>query len=157
MGTREVYEEKLRSGNLRHEPTINPGLGSARCSRCLSLINPNSGSGEWTLNPVLHDATSVAGTGAGGMLSAVHGFNTGFPFIKKHVKGPKWVQLLVGLPPLLLFSVGCAAFGGYVVPEFAQLSVTSYYASSSASHYAISRITRFVEEAHLHGWRDNSR
>lgn len=42
MGTREVYEEKLRSGNLFHDPTINPGLGSARCPRCLSLINPNS-------------------------------------------------------------------------------------------------------------------
>ncbi|RZB91517.1 hypothetical protein D0Y65_023780 [Glycine soja] len=42
MGTREVYEEKLRTGNLHHDPTINPGLGSARCPRCLSLLNPNS-------------------------------------------------------------------------------------------------------------------
>lgn len=43
MGTREVYEEKLRSGNMyHHDPTINPGLGSPRCPRCLSLLNPNS-------------------------------------------------------------------------------------------------------------------
>lgn len=42
MGTREVYEEKLRRGNLYHEPTINPGLGSPRCPRCLSLINSDS-------------------------------------------------------------------------------------------------------------------
>jgi hypothetical protein len=42
MGTREVYEEKLRSGNLYHDPTINPGLGSPRCPRCLSLLIPNS-------------------------------------------------------------------------------------------------------------------
>lgn len=42
MGTREVYEQKLRSGNLHHDPTMNPGLGSPRCPRCLSLLNPNS-------------------------------------------------------------------------------------------------------------------
>lgn len=42
MGTREVYEEKLRTGNLyHHDPTINPGLGSPRCPRCLSLLNPS--------------------------------------------------------------------------------------------------------------------
>lgn len=40
MGTREVYEEKLRRGNLIHDPTIKPGLGTARCPRCLSLLNP---------------------------------------------------------------------------------------------------------------------
>ncbi|KAJ7971412.1 GTP-binding protein like [Quillaja saponaria] len=76
MGTREVYEEKLRSGNLYHDPTINPGLGSPRCPRCLSLLNPNSQKGEWPITYVLHDATAVAGSGIGGMLSAVHGFNT---------------------------------------------------------------------------------
>jgi len=42
MGTRQVYEEKLRRGNLDYDPTMNPGLGSARCPRCLSLLNPNS-------------------------------------------------------------------------------------------------------------------
>ncbi|XP_017976048.1 PREDICTED: uncharacterized protein LOC18599155 isoform X2 [Theobroma cacao] len=76
MGTREVYEEKLRHGNLYHDPTINPGLGSARCPRCLSLLNPDSDKAEWTITSVLHDATAVAGSGIGGMLSAVHGFNT---------------------------------------------------------------------------------
>lgn len=42
MGTREVYEEKLRRGNLDYDPTINPGLGNPRCPRCLSLLDPNS-------------------------------------------------------------------------------------------------------------------
>ncbi|CAN6455312.1 unnamed protein product [Victoria cruziana] len=93
MGTREVYEEKLRSGNLYHQPTINPGLGSGRCPRCFSLVYPES-----------------AGSGAGGMLSAIHGLNQ-----------------------------------GYALPRFAQCSVTSYYAASSASHYGISQITRRVE------------
>ncbi|KAG1360561.1 GTP-binding protein rho1 [Cocos nucifera] len=147
MGTREVYEEKLRTGNFDHDPTINPGLGSPRCPRCLSLINPNSGKGEWTITSVLHDATAVAGSGAGAMLSAVHGFNTGIPFLQKHVKGPKWLHFFIGLPPLLLFSGASAAFGAYAVPRFAQLTVTSYYAASSASHFAISQITRYVEGA----------
>lgn len=157
MGTREVYEQKLRSGNLYHDPTIKPGLGSPRCPRCLSLIHPNPGNAEWAITTVLHDATAVAGSSAGGILSAVHGINTGMPFIQKHVKGPKWLQLLIGIPPLLVFSAGSAAFGGYTVPKFAQLSVTSYYAASSASHYAISRITRFVEEAHTQLPQENSR
>ncbi|KAJ4978396.1 hypothetical protein NE237_009176 [Protea cynaroides] len=142
MGTREVYEQKLRSGNLYHDPTITPGLGSARCPRCLSLLNPDTDKGEWSITSVLHDTTAVVGSGAGAMLSAVHGFNTGIPFVQKHVKGPKWLPFLIGLPPLLLFSGASAAFGGYAVPVFAQLSVTSYYAASSASHHAISHVTR---------------
>lgn len=148
MGTREVYEEKLRSGNLHHDPTINPGLGSPRCPRCLSLVNPKSADGEWKITSVLHDFTIAVGSGAGGMLGAVHGFNTGIPFVQKHVKGPKWLGLLIGLPPLLMFSGACATFGGYAFPRFAQLTVTSYYAASSASHYAISQATRYVEGSH---------
>lgn len=35
---------------------------------------------------------------------------------------------------------------GYVLPKFTQLTVTSYYASSSASHYGISLLTRHIEE-----------
>nr|ACU13230.1 unknown [Glycine max] len=146
MGTREVYEEKLRTGNLHHDPTINPGHGSARCPRCLSLLNPNFERGEWTITPVLHDATAVAGSGIGGMLGFVHGFNTGLPLLQNGLKGPKWLPFVVGIPPLLIFSGLSAAFGGYVLPKFTQLTVTSYYASSSASHYGISLLTRHIEE-----------
>ncbi|KAK7268043.1 hypothetical protein RIF29_20727 [Crotalaria pallida] len=146
MGTREVYEEKLRNGNLHHDPTINPGLGSPRCPRCLSLLNPNSEKGEWTITPVLHDATAVAGSGIGGMLSAVHFLNKGLPYLQNRMKGPKWLPFVVGLPPLLIVSGASAAFGGYVLPRFTQLTVTSYYAASSASHYGISLLTRYIEE-----------
>ncbi|PKA61558.1 hypothetical protein AXF42_Ash018846 [Apostasia shenzhenica] len=149
MGTREVYEEKLRSGNLYHDPTINPGLGSARCPRCLSLVGPNMKE-KWAITPVLHDATAVAGTGIGAMLSAVHGFNTGIPFIQNHVKGSKLLHLAVGLPPLLLFSGTAAVFGAYALPAFVQLSVSSYYASWSASHYVISQATRYIEGDRAH-------
>ncbi|XP_020270416.1 uncharacterized protein LOC109845562 isoform X1 [Asparagus officinalis] len=77
MGTREVYEEKLRSADLHYDPTINPGLGSARCPRCLSHVDPNTRNGEGTITSVLHDLSAVAGSGIGALLSAVHGFNTG--------------------------------------------------------------------------------
>ncbi|XP_049406689.1 uncharacterized protein LOC125870332 isoform X1 [Solanum stenotomum] len=153
MGTREVYEEKLKRGNLHHDPTIKPGLGSARCPRCLSLLNSNSlqKSGEWAITPVLHDFTAVAGSGIGGLLSAIHGFNTGIPFVQRHVKGPKWLPFVIGLPPLLIFSAASATFGGYALPRFTQLTMTSYYTASSASHYGISLLTRRIEEAHISG------
>ncbi|XP_048441534.1 uncharacterized protein LOC103927415 [Pyrus x bretschneideri] len=150
MGTREVYEQKLRSGNLHHDPTMNPGLGTPRCPRCLSLLAHDSDKGECTITPVLHDATAVAGSGIGGMLSAIHSFNTGIPYLQNQLKGPKWLPFLIGLPPLLLFSGASAAFGGYALPKFAQLTVTSYYATSSASHYGISLLTRYIEEAHTY-------
>ncbi|KAK9154627.1 hypothetical protein Sjap_002107 [Stephania japonica] len=52
------------------------------------------------------------------------------------------------VPPLLFVSAASSAFGGYAVPKFAQLCVTSYYAASSTSHHAISYVTRYIEEAH---------
>ncbi|XP_028956049.1 uncharacterized protein LOC126614192 isoform X2 [Malus sylvestris] len=99
MGTREVYEQKLRSGNLHHDPTMNPGLGTPRCPRCLSLLAHDSDKGEWTITPVLHDATAVAGSGIGGMLSAIHSFNTVLlgcrdPIPSEAVEGTKVVAFL---------------------------------------------------------------
>lgn len=38
---------------------------------------------------------------------------------------------------------------GYALPKFTQLTVTSYYAASSASHYGISLLTRHIEERHI--------
>ncbi|CAA7057114.1 unnamed protein product [Microthlaspi erraticum] len=149
MGTRQVYEEKLRRGNLDYDPTMNPGLGSARCPRCLSLLSPNSEKGEWMITSVLHDAAVVAGSGIGGLLSAVHAFNTGIPYLQNRFPGSKRLSFLVGVPLLLGYSGVGAVFGGYALPKFAQLTVTSYYASSSASHYGISMLTRRIEEAHL--------
>ncbi|CAN7062988.1 unnamed protein product [Brassica rapa subsp. trilocularis] len=115
MGTREVYEEKLRRGNLDYDPTMNPGLGSARCPRCLSLLNPNPEKGEWTITSVLHDVAAVAGSGIGGLLSAVHAFNTGIPYLQNRFPGPKRLSFLVGVPLLLGYSGVGAAFGGNMI------------------------------------------
>ncbi|EPS63607.1 hypothetical protein M569_11176, partial [Genlisea aurea] len=150
MGTREVYEEKLRRGDLPRDPTLKPGLGAARCPRCLSLLN-NSKSSEWEITPVLHGATAVAGSGLGGLLSTVHFFNTGIPCIQKYVRGPKWLPFVVGVPPLVVYSASSAAFGGYALPKFSQLTVASYYAAASASHYGISLLTRQIEGSHVGG------
>lgn len=46
---------------------------------------------------------------------------------------------------------GLFCITGYALPKFTQLTVTSYYASSSASHYGISLLTRHIEEAHTSG------
>ncbi|XP_033145665.1 uncharacterized protein LOC103865917 isoform X1 [Brassica rapa] len=144
MGTREVYEEKLRRGNLDYDTTMNPGLGSARCPSCLSLLNPNPVScqslfkcfflvmmvsekknsffcschqekGEWTITSVLHDAAAVAGSGIGGLLSAVHAFNTWIPYLQNRFPGSKRLSFLVGVPLLLGYSGAGAAFGGNMI------------------------------------------
>ncbi|CAD6339900.1 unnamed protein product [Miscanthus lutarioriparius] len=152
MGTREVYEEKLRSGaHLHRDPTINPGLGSPRCPRCFSLLNPTAGERDWAITSVLHDATAVVSS------SYLFGFGIGLVGIQKHVKGPKWLQLLVGVPPLLMFSGASAVFGAYALPRFAQLTVTSYYAASTGSQYTASQITRQIERAHFQESDEKSR
>ncbi|PIM98250.1 hypothetical protein CDL12_29274 [Handroanthus impetiginosus] len=79
MGTRQVYEEKLRRESLHHDPTIRP-------ERC-----------EWEITPVLHDVIAVAVSGVGAMLSAVHGFNTGIPYVQQYLKGTKWFPLVIGV------------------------------------------------------------
>ncbi|KAL7596982.1 uncharacterized protein LOC111905445 [Lactuca sativa] len=63
MGAREVYEEKLRTRNLYHEPTIKPGLGTPRCPRCLSSLKSTSGL-------KFEDSISILG----------------IPYIQKHAK-----------------------------------------------------------------------
>ncbi|KAH0930697.1 hypothetical protein HID58_016424 [Brassica napus] len=101
MGTREVYEEKLRRGNLDYDPTMNPGLGSARRRRVITSV--------------LHDAAAVAGSGIGGLLSPVHAFNTGIPYLQNRFPGSKRLSFLVGVPLLLGYSGVGAAFGGNMI------------------------------------------
>ncbi|CAM8888991.1 unnamed protein product [Rhodiola kirilowii] len=105
MGTREVYEQKLKSGNLVYDPTMNPGLGTPRCPRCLSIIDPNSEFRDWTINPVMRDATVVVGAGLGGLLSAIHNLNTGIPYFQNRVKGPRWLPFVVGVCIIFLTEI----------------------------------------------------
>ncbi|KAG6410997.1 hypothetical protein SASPL_129070 [Salvia splendens] len=100
--TRESHTRSHHQTRPRHCPL--PALP-------LSLLNPAKENSEWEIAPVLHDATNVAGYGIGGLLSAIHGFNTGIPYIQNRVKGPKWLPFVIGLPPLLMYSAASAAFG----------------------------------------------
>lgn len=146
MATRAAAEDKARDlGSLYHQPTIKPGLGSSRCPRCFSPISSDSVTSGWTLAPVIRDAFSMVGTTAGGTLSAFHGFNQVMPFVRNRLRGPMWLHFFIGIPPIMLWSLTCAAFGGSALPAFAQVSVSSYYASSAASHYTISQLTRRIE------------
>jgi hypothetical protein len=90
------------------------------------------------------------GTTAGGSMSALYGFNAVMPHVKKQIGGPIWFQLLVGLPPVMIFSVGCAGLAGGALPAFAQLAVSTYHAASASSHAAISQVTVHVEERKSH-------
>lgn len=143
---RAAAEDKARDlGNLYHEPTIEPGLGSSRCPRCFAPIFSDSVTSGWTLAPVIRNAFSMVGITAGGTLSAFHGFNRVMPFVRDRFRGPMWLHFFIGIPPIMVWSLTCAAFGGSALPAFAQASVSSYYASSAASHYTISQLTRRIE------------
>ncbi|KAM7270288.1 hypothetical protein ACFE04_029502 [Oxalis oulophora] len=151
MGTRQVYEEKLKRGNLYHEPTMKPGLGSARCPRCLSLLNTHTGKSEWQISPVLRDATALkrlalvsfdiggsfprtqekfqGGFGIGGLLSGIYGVNTGIPYVQSRIQGPKW----------LTFATKADVFIGlFQIP----LLITCSAASAAFGGYALPRLVQ---------------
>jgi hypothetical protein len=96
----------------------------------------------------MRESFAMIGTAAGGSLSSFYAFNTVMPHVKKRVGGPIWWQFVVGLPPVLLFSVGCAGLAGGTLPALAQLAVSTYHTASASSHSAISGITMRVEERH---------
>lgn len=151
MGTREVYEEKLRRGNLDYDPTTEPGVGSARCPRCLSPLNPIQGKSNWELDPALLFVSRLVGFGIGGVASYVYGLDIGIPYFlnRVHVNRLKWFPPVMVTPSLLMISAASAAFGGYALPKLHQLSVTSYHTVLSQSHYGISLLTRHIEDNHL--------
>ncbi|XP_057844591.2 uncharacterized protein LOC131054147 isoform X1 [Cryptomeria japonica] len=99
----------------------------------------------WTMAPVVRDTFTMVGTTAGGTLGAFHGFNRVMPFVQSCVRGPMWLHFFIGIPPIMFWSLGWAAFGGTALPAFAQVSISSYYAASATSHYSISQLTRRIE------------
>eukprot|EP00252_Welwitschia_mirabilis_P002163 TRINITY_DN12076_c0_g1_i2.p1 TRINITY_DN12076_c0_g1~~TRINITY_DN12076_c0_g1_i2.p1 ORF type:complete len:163 (+),score=31.55 TRINITY_DN12076_c0_g1_i2:170-658(+) len=157
MGSRIATEEKARyKGNLYHEPTIKPGLGSPRCPRCFSLISASPDANSWAMAPVLRDTFTMVGTTGGGTISAFQGFNKVMPLVQSRFRGPMWLHFIIGIPPVMLWSLAWAAFGGSALPAFAQASVSSYYSASAASHYTVSQLTRRIEKfaAHLNRSRE---
>ncbi|MCL7022645.1 hypothetical protein MKW94_008114, partial [Papaver nudicaule] len=75
-------------------------------------------------------------SGAAALFSGIHGFNTGIPFIQKHVKGPKWLPFAVGIPSVLLISAASATLGAGSSP--------SYVSASSCLNFGRSRFEQFL-------------
>lgn len=147
MASREALEEsKNLDSSLYHAPTLRPGIGSPRCPRCSAPLSKDLQASGWTIAPFMRESFAMVGTAAGGTLSSFYAFNAVMPHVKKRVGGPIWWQIVVGLPPVLVFSVGCAGLAGGALPALAQLSVSTYHAASAQSHSAISAITMRVEE-----------
>ncbi|KAI3989933.1 hypothetical protein MKX01_003636 [Papaver californicum] len=69
----------------------------------------------------------MIGTAVGGTASAFYGFNHVMPLVQRRIKGPMWLQFLIGTPPVMLFSSACGT-----VPAVAQLVSSSYHAASSS-------------------------
>ncbi|EYU39168.1 hypothetical protein MIMGU_mgv11b0146091mg, partial [Erythranthe guttata] len=55
------------------------------------------------------------------------------PVVKRWIKGPMWVHFLIGAPPVMIFSSGCAGLAGGSIPALAQLASSSYHAVVSSS------------------------
>jgi hypothetical protein len=151
MATREAMEESKAASQrldspLYHAPTLRPGIGSPRCPRCSAPLSKELEASGWTIAPFLRESFAMVGTAAGGSLSSFYAFNAVMPHVKRRVGGPIWWQFVVGLPPVLLFSVGCAGLAGGTLPALAQLAVSTYHTASASSHSAISGITMRVEE-----------
>uniref|UniRef100_A0A7I4CRH5 Uncharacterized protein n=1 Tax=Physcomitrium patens TaxID=3218 RepID=A0A7I4CRH5_PHYPA len=113
MVTREAMEQsKTLDSSLYHAPTLRQGIGSPRCPRCSAPLSKDLESSGWTIAPFVRESFAMVGTAVGGTLSSFYAFNAVMPHVKKRVGGPIWWQFVVGLPPVLLFSVGCAGLGG---------------------------------------------
>ncbi|PKU87432.1 hypothetical protein MA16_Dca008528 [Dendrobium catenatum] len=58
------------------------------------------------------------------------------PVVSRWVKGPMWIQFLVGAPPVIVFSSACAGLAGGAVPALAQLVSSSCHSSMSSSRFS---------------------
>eukprot|EP00249_Psilotum_nudum_P012754 c23961_g1_i3 orf=608-1120(-) len=147
MGSRKAMEDlrATASSDVYRPPTLQPGLGPPRCPRCSAPLSKDLEASGWTIAPFVKDSFAMIGTAVGGTVSAFYGFNHAMPPIRRWITGPVWLQFAVGLPPLIIFSISCAGLAGGALPAFAQLAVSSYHATSAASHSAISQMTMHVE------------
>ncbi|KAI3851699.1 hypothetical protein MKX03_022344, partial [Papaver bracteatum] len=83
---------------------------------------------SWKISPLTRDSFSMVlpfflfvifsfsylkfehtiGSAVGGTASAFYGFNLVMPLVQRRIKGPMWLQFLIGTPLLMLFSSACA-------------------------------------------------
>ncbi|KAL7154194.1 hypothetical protein ABFS83_04G219100 [Erythranthe nasuta] len=114
-------------------PRSRGGKFDIRCPHCAGPLTKEMETSEWTVAPLIRDSFSMIGSAVGGTAGAFYGFNHAMPVVKRWIKGPMWVHFLIGAPPVMIFSSGCAGLAGGSIPALAQLASSSYHAVVSSS------------------------
>ncbi|KZV27709.1 hypothetical protein F511_39839 [Dorcoceras hygrometricum] len=112
------------------------GLGdihNLRCPHCAGPLSKEMETSEWTVSPLIRDSFSMIGSAVGGTVGAFYGFNHAMPIVRRWIKGPMWLHFLIGAPPVIVFSSGCAGLAGGSIPALVQLASSSYHAVVSSS------------------------
>ncbi|KAL9246294.1 hypothetical protein vseg_019848 [Gypsophila vaccaria] len=102
------------------------------CPHCAGPLSKDMETSRWTVAPLVRDSFSMIGSAVGGTASAFYGFHYVMPTVQKWVKRPMWLQFLIGVPPIMVFSSACAGLAGGAVPSMAQLASSSYHAAMSS-------------------------
>lgn len=110
-----------------------PDVSSIRCPHCAGPLSKETETSAWTVPPFIRDSFSMIGSAVGGTAGAFYGFNYAMPNVMKLIKGPMWLHFLVGAPPVIVFSSGCAGLAGGSIPALAQLTSSSYHTVMSSS------------------------
>ncbi|KAL8542118.1 hypothetical protein ACS0TY_003104 [Phlomoides rotata] len=63
---------------------------------------------------------------------AFYGFNYAMPVVRRWIKGPMWLHFLIGAPPVIIFSSGCAGLASGTILALTQLASSSYHAIMSS-------------------------
>ncbi|KAI0520059.1 hypothetical protein KFK09_007524 [Dendrobium nobile] len=113
-----------------------PDAPPSRCPHCAGPLSKDLEASSWTVGPLVRDSFSMIGSAVGGTSSAFYGFNHVMPVVSRWVKGPMWIQFLVGAPPVIVFSSACAGLAGGAVPALAQLVSSSCHSSMSSSRFS---------------------
>ncbi|GER27167.1 NADH-quinone oxidoreductase subunit I 1 [Striga asiatica] len=117
-------------------PSSKEGKSDARiirCPHCAGPLTKDMETSEWTVPPLIRDSFSMIGSAVGGTAGAFYGFNHAMPIVRRWIKGPMWLHFLVGAPPVIIFSSGCAGLAGGSIPALAQLASSSYHAVMTSS------------------------
>ncbi|KAI3967079.1 hypothetical protein MKW92_010510 [Papaver armeniacum] len=131
-----------------------------RCPHCAGPLSKDLETSSWKISSLIRDSFSMVlpffvfvicdsspfypyclliccwdttiGSAVGSTASAFYGFNLVMPLVQRRIKGPMWLQFLIGTPPVMLFSFACAGLAGGAVPAVAQLVSSSYHAAASS-------------------------
>ncbi|KAL6575709.1 hypothetical protein OROMI_008095 [Orobanche minor] len=120
-------EANHRSGEVKADTR------TTRCPHCAGPLTKEMKTIKWTIPPLIRDSFSMIGSAVGGTAGAFYGFNHAMPIVRRWSKGPMWLHFLIGVPPVIIFSSGCAGLAGGSIPALAQLASSSYHAVVSSS------------------------